>query len=364
MNGFCIGSEIYGEVFIFYTFCHKLTIVGVCVKSIFNGFLLEVRRFRISRSRVQRMDSPPHKKFKLQSTPAELLSPIAVLDDEYYDEIEEVEVYVGVVLNKSYIGNLVQRLKTMLPMPDHLAHLKRVKGDEIILAAVKDSEKESCIEAVQKLEGLQTAIKVCKVSGKSPKTKEQHRQANQIWPCNFHPSKDVEKLLTGTFFQPEQVARQYEYMELALNVAKAKGALVGAVVVNPKSGEVIATAHDERLRNPSNHAVMGVLENVAAVQREFRDTEESKNAKEKDLPYLCTGYDLYVTREPCIMCAMAMIHSRVRRVFYGYESEFGALGTKCKIHTINALNHHYLVFKNILSNECRILEKNDEICVK
>jgi tRNA-specific adenosine deaminase 3 len=306
------------------------------------------------------MDSPPQKKIKFQSTESQLSPPIAVLDDEYYDSIEEIEVYVGSVVNKSYIGDLIQRLKTVFPMPDYLAHLKRVKGDEIILTPVRDIDEGACVEIVKTLQGLQSVVSVRKVPARLPKTKDQHRQANASWPCNFHPCKEIEKLMTRSFFTSDQVARHYDFMRLALKTADEKHALVGAVVVNPRSGQTVATAHDERSRNPSNHAVMMVLERVADAQREFRIAEESGENK-NDLPYLCTGYDLYVTREPCIMCAMAMVHSRVRRVFYGCESTFGALGTKCKVHTRTALNHHYLVFKNILSNECKMLEKYDEI---
>lgn len=62
-------------------------------------------------------------------------------------------------------------------------------------------------------------------------------------------------------------------------------------------------------------------------------------------PYLCTGYDAYLTDEPCIMCAMALVHSRVRRVFFHRSSAKGALKTLTKLHTVKALNHHYDVYQ-------------------
>jgi tRNA-specific adenosine deaminase 3 len=61
--------------------------------------------------------------------------------------------------------------------------------------------------------------------------------------------------------------------------------------------------------------------------------------------YLCTGYDCYVLHEPCVMCAMALVHSRVRRVVYCEpDAQLGALGGRIRLHGQKSLNHHYLVF--------------------
>ena len=68
-------------------------------------------------------------------------------------------------------------------------------------------------------------------------------------------------------------------------------------------------------------------------------------------PYLCTGYDCYVVREPCAMCAMALVHSRVRRVHYcKQDASYGALGGTFKLHAQKSLNHHYVVFHIPLLN--------------
>jgi tRNA-specific adenosine deaminase 3 len=63
-------------------------------------------------------------------------------------------------------------------------------------------------------------------------------------------------------------------------------------------------------------------------------------------PYLCTGYDCFLAREPCIMCSMGMVHSRLARVVYCQpDPQHGALGGKLRLHAHRSLNHHYLVYQ-------------------
>ena len=77
-------------------------------------------------------------------------------------------------------------------------------------------------------------------------------------------------------------------------------------------------------------------------------TAEGCRCHEHSLPddqYLCTGLDLYLTYEPDIMVGMALVHSRIRRVFYRHKCPLlGALGSRHSIHSLRSLNHHYRVW--------------------
>ncbi|KAF9346078.1 adenosine deaminase, tRNA-specific 3, partial [Mortierella sp. NVP85] len=95
-------------------------------------------------------------------------------------------------------------------------------------------------------------------------------------------------------------------------------------------------------------------------QRQMLESEEADKQEEQEgnmddrikKGYLCTGYDIYLTHEPCVMCSMALVHSRVGRVFYTIPMKTsGGLGSVHKIHSHPSLNHHFYVYRDVGSEE-------------
>ncbi len=139
--------------------------------------------------------------------------------------------------------------------------------------------------------------------------------------------------------------RDQDYMKIALGLAQeamTNGEIpVGAVVV--VNGEVVAYARNEKeLRGDATaHAEMLALQRAA----------------EKTGTWLLADATMYVTLEPCPMCAGAMIQARLGRLVFGaYDHKAGAAGSVMDILDHPALNHRVITKSGVLSEECgRIL---------
>lgn len=112
---------------------------------------------------------------------------------------------------------------------------------------------------------------------------------------------------------------------------------VGAVVV--REGEIIARGHNQPISgcNPVAHAEILALQVAARTISNYR----------------LMDCDLYVTLEPCTMCAGAIIHSRVRRVIFGaFEPKAGAVASVTQIFQQPQMNHRVEVTAGVLEQEC------------
>ena len=136
------------------------------------------------------------------------------------------------------------------------------------------------------------------------------------------------------------------YMRQALDQAHNAWALgevpVGAVLV--KDGQVIATGFNQPIgtHDPTAHAEIMALRAGAALLGNYR------------LP----GCELFVTLEPCAMCAGAMLHARLARVIFGAaDPKTGSCGSIFNMFDQDRLNHHTVLAGGVMADECSTLLK-------
>ena len=140
--------------------------------------------------------------------------------------------------------------------------------------------------------------------------------------------------LTGDEYLMREALRQ------AQKAYKAGEVPVGAVVA--RAGKIIARACNqvELLKDATAHAEMLVLTQAEAAVGDWR----------------LIDCDLYVTKEPCAMCAGALVHTRVRRVIFGcLDPTAGAAGSVINLLQMPTLNHRCEITSGVLQNECSMI---------
>jgi tRNA(adenine34) deaminase len=118
---------------------------------------------------------------------------------------------------------------------------------------------------------------------------------------------------------------------------------VGAII--SKDGKVISSSHNlrETSKDPSAHAEILVIRDATKISDSWR----------------LTGLTLYVTKEPCIMCAGALVNSRIARLVYGCRDEkAGGVDSLYQILNDKRLNHQVEVVSGVLDEECADILRN------
>ena len=134
-----------------------------------------------------------------------------------------------------------------------------------------------------------------------------------------------------------------KYMQIALEEALKSGEdiPVGAVIV--KDDKILARAHNTREKDNdiTSHAEIIAIREVEKLLNNWR----------------LDGCELYVTLEPCPMCAWAILQSRISKVYFGsYDTNYGAFYSKFDLRKLS--NTKIQVYGGIMENECDTVLKN------
>lgn len=170
------------------------------------------------------------------------------------------------------------------------------------------------------------------LDGTPPQEMSQAHKARLLAELKNHPPVAA--------FPPQ--GEMAHFMGLALEQAKLSALMgeipVGAVIVS--DGKIIASAHNTCIAdcNVSRHAEINALAQAGGEMQNYR----------------LDGCDIYITLEPCAMCASALIQARIRRVIYGAaEPKTGAAGSIVNLFADKRLNTHTAIRGGILQEECR-----------
>lgn len=138
------------------------------------------------------------------------------------------------------------------------------------------------------------------------------------------------------------------WMRHALELAKCAESIgeipVGAVIVD-ENGQLIGEGFNQSIikHNPTAHAEIMAIEQAGQFLHNYR----------------LVNTTLYVTLEPCIMCAGAIIHSRIKRVVYGASDyKTGAAGSYINILSRTGINHFAQITSGVLASECSSMLSN------
>ena len=314
----------------------------------------------------------------------------AFLPDSVLDPTSPSESAIALrVLNRTLLSSLIRAVTTEFPLPSFKRVIQRDNTCLLLICKVSqlqskfDNPEEIPVAASNHLisilnnpdKGISPGdlIRVT-VPSCLPLTEAQRKSCQ--WPVSFHPNRELENKISGLNFNKDEKLLIINRVSNLLTECKEASVRTNlsvnfVMVVNPKTGKVIATSStctDSLL----GHATMRVVDNISLRQnkrnlicsespcdltscngngkRGPEHVSESqpvkKNKTDPSVPddYLCTGYDIYLAIEPCVMCTMALVHSRIKRIFFGKRREdFGGL-IEAKLHEISALNHSFEVY--------------------
>lgn len=162
------------------------------------------------------------------------------------------------------------------------------------------------------------------------------RQPHKTYIRPIRPMSPICPIMSKT--NPMQLA-----IEQAKTAAEKNEVPVGAVLV--ENGKIIAVAHNQNisLNDPTAHAEILVLREACKIKNQSR----------------LDGCDLYVTLEPCAMCAAAISLARIRRVYYSIpDKKFGAVENGARIFQSTSCHHFPEVYSGFHEKESQNLLQN------
>ncbi|KAL5112637.1 putative inactive tRNA-specific adenosine deaminase-like protein 3 [Taenia crassiceps] len=303
----------------------------------------------------------------------------------------------------SSMSSCISMLAQIKPLPNILRHVKRafVKqsgqariGKVLLGLAGKSFTEGDAANLVSKLcettDISKGILGICRVPLCPPHSCRQQKALSSLikdggesrsWPFNFHPNQTLESLLSigswkkgqnegaKPYFSLDEIRWHNYWLQRAVDLAEGRSDYVRNASCDPEDPDCVCTCivirpHQAKLSDPTeaqplieavstnaesciDHAAMLAACQVGRLNRELHHpTDEGENVvAEHSGGYLLTDCDVYLSTEPCLMCAMALLHSRVKKVFIARRlPSVGGMCSRWRLPLVKDVNHHFLVF--------------------
>lgn len=238
---------------------------------------------------------------------------------------------------------------------DNLVHIKRIhKGPSnsdpmksVLKVILSTTQFISTKAGVENFLNLILVIDIYRIDipQTAPETKEVSiRWSLKYWPMSWKGNPNHQFLNSVKFDMPNEK----NLIDKLVSQARASGsdeALIAYIVSQERDlgSKIVAVGSNMGSKNPYNHSVMKAIEIISKEEKERRSRFSLTNEPSH---YLCHNLVVYTSHEPCVMCCMALVHSRIGRVIYLRESpSSGGLESNYQLGDRDGLNWKFEIWK-------------------
>ncbi|KAN0087432.1 hypothetical protein V8E55_006053 [Tylopilus felleus] len=272
-------------------------------------------------------------------------------EEEKLDDIELVQAWVVDIPDQTHIATMLKWLKQSGLDKDALSHLKRVRRQASFCTLLLDTSPEP--PTLPPEPPLEPPYQL-PVPRHPALTSTSLSLKNTFWPTVFAPKRkwEPEPWTRARVRWASDAVRRLKrgYAEIAHN-HHGELPVVAHVPIPYQDAEQFSRpffGYDTRTstRHPLRHAALDVIRQIAddRAQRPPPAVEAGEEAAKNGAQYLLTGLSLFITHEPCVMCTMALLHSRVKEVFYLVPMpQTGGCGGVACIPALKGVNHRFSI---------------------